>query len=143
MQRFIYTLIVLAVISYLAYLLEYNLFIVSIIFLGSFLAYISFFILKNVSRNKKIKNQFIQERKQHGIMTKDGSFKIAATTDWQPHWNHRRNGWVDWLEDTTPEMHSADTVYKWGRIRSSTAGRGGFAIERDGKIVAKVITWII
>jgi len=90
---------------------------------------------------KKELQERLEERKKNGIALRDDSYYPVEAECWGEGWNWRRDGFVDWLEGVEKEPIDGDVVLKWGSRSSSGYGRGGFAIERGGLIVARVVVW--
>ena len=49
---------------------------------------------------------------------------------------------TDWVEGETRRLLPGDIVLKFGWQTGPLFGRGGYVIERNGKIIAECITWM-
>lgn len=97
-----------------------------------------------------IRRRQIRERTQHnrqrlqreGLCLRDPSDQEVPHDSWRPEWNMQGHPKVEWVPAEPPELRDDDVVLQWGWRAGPTAGRGGFAIYRRGRIVARATTWI-
>jgi len=76
-------------------------------------------------------------QKREGLRERQNYDIVVDASEWHP--GHFLTKWV---EGEIRQLLPGDTVLKFEWQVGSLCGRGGYAIERDGRIVAEHITWI-
>ena len=103
-----------------------------------------FLLLGRRQRAKEIAESLerTQQRKQHGL-GKEEDWALVSSSNWRVEWNGPNPvDRVDWVEDEQRELLPGDTVFKWSRAGTAEC-KSGYAIEREGRIVAKVINMVL
>jgi hypothetical protein len=107
----------------------------------AWLGVLAVIILKNRRERLQEEHDRLLERKQNGLSFRDSSYKPANAAEWNQAWNWRRGVEIDWLEDQVQELQSGDIVLSFSKGRG-LACWAGYAIERNGKIIAMATTYI-
>ena len=85
------------------------------------------------------KQQVKTHRMSDGIRSRASYDSEVPHSEWNSQWN---GSGTDWVEGETQQLLQTDTLLKFGWQAGPLFGRGGYAIERNGKIVAEHYTWI-
>jgi hypothetical protein len=78
-------------------------------------------------------------RKHEGIRKRQNSDIVVDSTEWYPRSNHLLTNWV---EGEIHQLLPGDIVLQFWRQWGPLAGEGGYAIERNGRIVAEHIAGV-
>jgi hypothetical protein len=76
-------------------------------------------------------------QKREGLRKRQNYDIVVDASEWIP--GHVLTTWV---EGEVHQLLPGDTVLKWGWRTGPLCGQGGYAIERNGRIVAEHLTWI-
>ena len=77
--------------------------------------------------------------KREGLRKRQNYDIVVDASAWHRGFNHFLTTWV---EGEVHQLLRGDTVLKWGWQKGPLCGQGGYAIERNGRIVAEHLTWI-
>jgi hypothetical protein len=78
------------------------------------------------------------ERRKHGLRSRTNFDVVVDPSEWKSEFNQS----ADWVEGEAEHLLLNDTVLKFFWVAGPLFARGGYAIERKGKIVAENITFI-
>jgi hypothetical protein len=90
-------------------------------------------------REKKSELQEKARRKRDGIRKRQDSDIVVESLEWHPTFNYLL---ANWVEGEIRQLLPGDIVLQFWRQWGPLAGEGGYAIERNGRIVAEHIAWI-
>lgn len=90
---------------------------------------------------QEAKQQEMEKWKREGLRPREGSDQVVSHSAWKSEWNGPQYGEIYWVDGEQRELLADDVVLKWGWRTGPSCGRGGFAIERAGKIIAQATTW--
>jgi hypothetical protein len=79
-------------------------------------------------------------QKREGLRKRQNYDIVVNASQWKPGFNN--SPWTRWVEGEIRQLVPSDTVLKYGWQKGPLCGRGGYAIERNGRIVAENLTWI-
>jgi hypothetical protein len=79
-------------------------------------------------------------QKREGLRKRQDYDIVVDAPAWHPGFNN--SPWTRWVEGEIRELLPGDTALKWGWQEGPLCGQGGYAIERNGRIVAECIRWV-
>lgn len=112
---------------------------------------------REAQEHENRKRQEAQEREQariarEGLRGRIFKDREVPVTVWRTEWNHPNrlggsvlggtSGSVVWLDGEKRELLADDIVLEWDFLPHPQAWRHGYAIERKGRIVAEVLTFM-
>jgi hypothetical protein len=95
--------------------------------------------LLDLLREKKSELQEKARRKREGLRKRQDSDIVVESLEWHPTFNYLL---ANWVEGEIRQLLPGDSVLQFWRQWGPLAGEGGYAIERNGRIVAEHIAWI-
>lgn len=106
-----------------------------------------FQIMKQIEQLQKLRGQILEaeevaRRKREGLRKRDAEDTVVDTRDWNPPKDGDILFGPHWVEGEVRELLPGDIVLKFAWQASPLFGRGGYALERNGKIVAEYYTWV-
>jgi hypothetical protein len=106
---------------------------------------------RQITRLEKLRGEIIEaywaaetqrenfRRQREGIRKRQDYDVVVDPSEWQPEFN--QSG-TEWVEGEIRQLLPGDTVLRFAWQVHPLIGRGGFAVERNGKIIAEHYTWI-
>ncbi len=88
--------------------------------------------IKNKREHRQREQDHLLKRKRDGVAFRSSDYAPVNADEWNLVCNRRHGLGIDWLEDQVQELQSGDIVL----CDSYRASWSGYAVERDGKIVA-------